>query len=248
MTTLREWAELYKSLRVWVCPYTDYNERKSWLYWRNMKAQDYDKEFETYDWESAKGIDLITGKNGIVSLYIDKDENKYYAQNSLNKVLKILGLPQHYEWIIEENTFYLIILDVYGIPSGNFRKKYNHFSIHYEIMHLLPPGTDQYKYWFPQIPSSHPIQIYWDNFQNCIAEINKLDIVDDPYSKNEGKTQMKTSVKVGIGCVTFIVMAIALSTLGLMDTSEHVGAGMAFVGILIVIGLAAVGIYFTKDT
>ena len=119
MNTLQEWAEFYKELRVWVYPFNDYYESFEWKHWRNTEEQGYEDEFKTYNWNAAKGINIVTGKKGVIVLRFPKDEDIRYANNSLSNVLSVLGLPHDYDWVIESETTLSVLIDVsHGARHG----------------------------------------------------------------------------------------------------------------------------------
>ena len=66
MKTIKEWAEFYKELRIWVYPYLNYYEQFQWKHWRNMDNSTYDVEYSTYDWNSANGLNVVAGKKGVM--------------------------------------------------------------------------------------------------------------------------------------------------------------------------------------
>ena len=68
MNTIKEWADFYVGKRLWVYPYRDDNEQFKWLDWRNMKNPDYEEKYTTYDWGTANGINVVTGKKEYSSL------------------------------------------------------------------------------------------------------------------------------------------------------------------------------------
>jgi len=237
MKTLHEWAEHYKKLRIWIYPYKNYSEQFEWLHWRNMKESDYNEEFKSFKWNCVEGINIVTGKKGVLVLSFVKDESNGYATNSLLKVLSLLGLPKDYDWVIESKTYYSIIVDVHSMPMGRIQKKYRNFVLRYEESYILPPGIENYESWFKNgIPQTHPIQISWFLFKEKIAEIEKLSLVDRGLSKEEGGRIIK--MKITIGCLLVIAISIITGIIAFCNSvSFEVWLAMFVVTLVAVVGL-----------
>ena len=244
MRTLQEWAEHYKKTRIWVYPYYDYSEHFQWLHWRNMNESDYDKEFNTYNWNSAEGINVVTGKMGILSLKITKDKNIIYAIKTLLKVLSEIGLQQEYDWVIEGRNYYSVVLDIHNMPMGSIKKQYRDLYIYYEDSYILPPIdniSNSESHFINGIPLGHPKQLSWNSFSSRMAEIEKIDIVDSPNSKKNSQRKriyIGASVLFGIIAILafFFIMAVVTSaeqlsffeTLGVLTLIVIIFLGGAF--------------------
>ncbi len=213
MRILQEWAEHYKKQRIWVYPYKDYSEKFQWLHWRNMTDSDYDEEFLTYDWDSAEGINVVTGKKGVLILTLAKDKNIIYATKVLLKVLTVLGLPHDYKWVIEGTTYFSVILDVHSMPVGSINKKYKDFNIHYEDSYILPPsGIFSESHFKNGIPYGHPEQLSWKTLSARIEEIKEIDIVYNPNSKkNIRKKKILIACSILFGIIAIISMFYIIS-------------------------------------
>ena len=217
MKTLKEWADFYVGKRLWVYPYRDYYEQFHWLDWRNMKDPDYAEKYTTFEWDSANGINVITGKKGILIILFHKDENKNYANNSLNNILNILGLPKDYDWVVEDNTTFSIVLDVYDMPMGKIQKRYREISLIYEDHFILPPGIEKYESWYKNgIPRIRPVQMSWNVLSEKIVDIDKLSIVNKGYSEKQQNQALK--MKAIAGCMLIIVLAIITGIIALCNS------------------------------
>jgi hypothetical protein len=217
MKTLKEWADFYVGKRLWVYPYKDYYEQFRWLDWRNLKDPDYEEKYSKYEWGSANGINVVTGKKGILIISFSKDENVNYANNSLNNVLNILGLPEDYDWVIESETAFSIVLDICDMPMGKIQKKYREINLVYEDHFILPPGIEHYESLYKNgIPRIRPVQLSWKVLSEKIADIDKLSIVNKGYSKQQQNQAIK--MKFLAGCLLVIVLAIITGIIAICNS------------------------------
>ena len=217
MKTIKEWADFYVEKRLWIYPYRDSYEQFRWLDWRNMKAPDYEEKYSTYNWDSANGINVVTGKKGLFIITFHKDENANYANNSLNNVLNILGLPIDDDWVIESNTSFSIVLDVCDMPMGKIKKRYREISITYEDSFILPPGIEHYESWYKNgIPRTRPVQLSWKVLSEKLLDIDKLSIVNRGYSEQQQK--QATKMKLLAGCLLIVVLAIITGIIALCNS------------------------------
>ena len=237
MKTLKEWADFYVGKRLWVYPYRDYYEQFNWLEWRNVKDPDYKEKYSAYDWDSANGVNVVTGKKGILIISFRKDENDNYANNSLNNVLNILGLPMDYDWVVEGNTTFSIVLDVCDMPMGRIKKKYREISLIYEDHFVLPPGIEHYESWYKNgIPRIRPVQLSWKVLSDKIVDIDKLSIINRGYSELQQTQALK--MKVVAGCILAIVLAIITGIIALCNSlSFGEWLAMFIITIAAVVGL-----------
>ena len=237
LNTLQEWAEFYKELRVWVYPFNDYYESFEWKNWRNTEEQGYEDEFKTYNWNAAKGINIVTGKKGVIVLRFPKDEDIRYANNSLSNVLSVLGLPHDYDWVIESETTLSVLIDVCNMPAGRIQRRYKDLEIVYENAFILPPGIENYVCWFKNgLPRKHPLQLSWSVLTEKINEINKRSLVFRGYTK-EQKWQA-TKMKLVAGCALIIVIGVITGILAISSSVSFETWCYMFIGTLVVaIGL-----------
>ena len=216
MNTLQQWAETYKKLRIWTRPY---KERYDNFYkeWKPIKTEnEYQDFFNQIDWNAEKGIELISGKKGSMVVSFRKDEESNYSKQSLFKVLSILGLPKDYDWVIESDYSYGIVLDVHSLPFGRINKNYRDFKLYWEDFYPLPPGTSEYKYWFTHgLPRQHPESMAWNVFVEKLQEIDKLHLLVDDTVRAErrkreiiGKSIAGILLVVVIGVITGIIAAL----------------------------------------
>lgn len=213
MKTLQQWAEIYKKLRIWIRPY---KERYDSFYkeWKPIKTEDeYQDFFDQIDWNVEKGIELIAGKKGGIVICFHKDEESNYSKQSLLKVLSILGLPNDYDWVIESDYIFGIVLDVHSLPSGRINKNYRDFRLYWEDFYPLPPGTSECKYWFTYgLPRQHPESMAWNVFVEKLQEIDKHHLLVDDTVRAErrkreivGKSIASILLVVVIGVITGII-------------------------------------------
>lgn len=217
MKTLQEWADFYVGKKLWVYPYRDYYEQFQWLDWRNLKDPDYEEKYSTYEWASANGINVVTGKKGILIIRFRKDENDNYANNSLNNVLDILGLPKDYDWVVEGSTTFAIVLDVCDMPMGKIKKNYREISIIYEDHFILPPGIEHYESWYKNgIPRTRPIQLSWKVLSEKLLVIDKQPIVNRGYSGQQ--QEQVTKMKFIALSILVIILAIITGVIALCNS------------------------------
>ena len=211
--TLKDWAEFYKELRVWVSPCKDVHT-SFYREWKPVKNDnDYMTLFDQTDWNTKDGIELITGKKGSMVVIFRKDEESNYSKQSLLRVLSILELPEDYDWVIESFHSYAIVLDVHSLPIGKIKKEYRDLHISWEDYYLLPPGIERYKCWFTNgLPRKHPEAIPWSVFVEKLQEIDKLHLLVDDIVRAErrkreiiGKSIAGILLVVVIGVITGVV-------------------------------------------
>ena len=206
MKTIQDWAEFYKDLRVWVSPCKDAHTSfyREWKPVRN--DDDYKVLFDQTAWNTQDGIELITGKKGSMVISFRKDEENNYSKQSMLKVLSILGLPKDYDWVVESDYTYGIVLDVHSLPMGKITKNYRDFHLYWEDFYPLPPGVNSYKYWFTNgLPRKHPEAIAWSVFVDKLQEIDKLHLlVDDTVRAERRKREFIGKSIAGIILVVVI--------------------------------------------
>ncbi len=57
MDSIKEWADFYRKMRVWVFPYNIGDTSMSyWKYWRNIAEPEYLDMYEGYKWDNVEGI------------------------------------------------------------------------------------------------------------------------------------------------------------------------------------------------
>ena len=133
MNNLLNWAEYYKNLRIWVCPY-DIEEPSLSFIKKIKNDKDYQELSKTWNWIQTEGVKLIIGKKGIRVLEVNNKQ-------MLKKALKILQLPEEYPWIIYKQTGYGIIIDTPGISAitkGMTNKSYKNILMLWEGFYVLP--------------------------------------------------------------------------------------------------------------
>lgn len=170
MKSLREWAEYYQNMRVWVYPYNYFED--GWKYWRNRNDKDYANISKTFKWEDeVAGIKMIVGKKGIRLLTLDKSERL------LNTALELLGLPSEYPWIVETNNSYSVIIDSTEFQLGNVHVLFYSWGVLLiEGSYVLPsPGNDIYFYQNRK-PLKHPTpQVKSELILRCAEKLSELE-------------------------------------------------------------------------
>lgn len=237
MKTIRDWAEYYKGLKVWVCPHKEKQDNYYSL-WKSIKTNDaYEAQFNQYNWEASQGITLVTGKKGSMVLWFKKDEDKSYSENSLQQVLKVLSLPKDYRWVIEGFGFYAIILDVHSTPSGRMKNLYKELHIEWENYFNLPSGINGYEIYFKYgIPKEHPTQISWSFLNTKIEEIDRLHLLVDNYVLQQRKKDKIQMILVFTAILICMIAAVTGLMAWLYDVSFEMWAYM-FIFTLVAAGI-----------
>ncbi len=221
MNSIQEWAEFYKGFKIWIYPYHDYNESFQWIHWRNMDDSNYEEEYKNFDWENANGINVVTGMKGVMAIRFPIDEDIRYAKSSLTRVLSTLGLPQCYDWVIEGNTTFSILIDVCSMPMGGIQKKFKDFDLIYQDVFILPPGIDNYKCFFKNgLPRMRPSQIEWNVLSENLQKIGNIPLVFK--GKTKEQKNYETRMKYAIGCALAIVVAIVTGIIAVLNSATFV--------------------------
>ena len=213
------WIEDYKQrkLGVWICPYkegTDYYYKE----WKEINTETlYEERSTLFDWSSAPCISLVTGKKGCMVLVFGKDTEKQYSEERLKEVLSILGLPEKYNWIVESNQIYGIVLDIHSMPKGSIVKRYRDFWLVWEDYFMLPPGEVNYPREFKYgMPTAHPIQLSWQRFQEGIEEIKKLHLNVDVEVLEKRKREERMFKATMGGCL-FVLLPVVTGFITLLE-------------------------------
>lgn len=225
METMQKWVDYYLKTKVWVCPFSDRSE-SYYKEWKRISSNtEYNLKAINFNWTESAGIALIAGKKGCIVIAFAKDEELSYSKESLKKVLSILSLPEDYEWVVEDDYHYGIIIDTFNLPSGNIKKKYRDLYIYWEDYYCLPPGNNYRKSHFKNgIPQKHPIQIEWNNLYSRICEIDKFHLLVDSYvTAQREKRALKMKIIMGIVLILFIgVLTGILSVIENLDFTTWV--------------------------
>lgn len=170
----------YQHLRIWVYPnYQDDRSYpwKEWLYWRNMKEEEYYVKFNRCDWSSMRGIKLVVGKKGIRVLIIKNvaDKDDAFRQAIIDKILQELSLPQDYAWVIDSYSTISIIVDTKNDPMGQSNLGLKEVTMLWEGTISLPSLGDSSTF-HNGFPKYRPVQIDASVFLNCAVNFTKEDI------------------------------------------------------------------------
>lgn len=167
MTTISEWAEYYKKMRVWVFPYM--SQEMQWKFWKNKHDMDYWNLSKTWAWNDDTGLKLVVGKKGIRVIEL-------HNRDLLDKALSLLGLPEDYPWIIVSCLGYGIVVDTPNVSScvfGMTNRGYKDVLLLWEGYYVLPTtGIPRYFY-KNRMPSEHPTQVTDEVFVDCVDILRK---------------------------------------------------------------------------
>lgn len=252
MTNLKKQAEFYVTKGIWVYPYTNYRDSFNWIHWKGMDDSEYFEEFKTYDWDSAKGINIITGKQGVCVLYFSKDTNERYTIKSLETILSLLGLPNDYDWVYEGQTYVALVIKIDGDIWDLANKRYKEIKVNYKGFYpnQLPPGTLEHPSYASHFkwrtPRTCPTIISNTTLQKCLDGLNNIDLVDNGDSARNA-FEKKKGLRVGCGCLTIIAMVAILVSMGVFD-GEKLGFMETLLVFISMAALFAIGAYITRDT
>lgn len=172
MDSIKEWADFYRKMRVWVFPYNIGDTSMSyWKYWRNIAEPEYLEMYEGYKWDNVEGIKLVVGKKGVRVLVLHGMENEKSRMECLYRVLSILKLPDDYPWIIEIGSTYAIIVDTPSDVMGMGNRTYVECLLLWEGSFVLPSPSNGRRYYKDRLPQSHPIQIPNEVLFSCINNL-----------------------------------------------------------------------------
>ena len=250
MKNLKEYADLYISKGIWVYPYNNFRESFNWTHWKELSDTDYLEEYNSYNWNSANGINIVTGKNDICMLSFPRDTDERYTTKSIETLLRLLGLPKDYEWVFLGNTYVALVIKIDGDIGNAHRKRYKEIHIYYKDNSILPPGSlehssyeSYFKWGLPKMP---PTKIASTTFLKCLDELNNINLVDTGEGERKA-LEIKKGLKVGCGCLTIVAMVAILAAMGVFD-GEQLGFMETTLVIISMIALFALGAYITKDT
>lgn len=143
-------------------------------------------ELESFDWGNAKGIGTVTGLNGLRALDFDGSANEEFIQ----QVLRLLGLPADYEWVVVSggnNGFHIIFYCGHFEFAGYRRRLKRYYSnsknklffkcidlIWYNHL-ILPPSLHKsgnyYQFKTAEYPNNKPFFVEHYNLRNMLFEI-----------------------------------------------------------------------------
>ena len=161
MKTSKEWAEYYRSMGIWVFPSNQIGF--SWHDWRGKSKETYEKEFEQYNWEEAKKLQMVAGGTKRKAIFVInglRDKKLNYVNSLLRPALSELGLPSDYPWVIWNNGVLGIIVDIYPDVQGNAFDIYNkRISIIWEKAFTIPSVDSKAEFWQGKRPETKPVQV-----------------------------------------------------------------------------------------
>ena len=187
MYTLREWAEYYQRMGIWVYPYNHPEFSKMEL--KKINKDTYPEMAKIFNWEEATGIKAVVGKKGIRVLilkdFIDKEQS--YKDNMLGDVIEHLGLPSDYPWIINSEDTLGILLDTTELLKE--RRDYISYkwgTLLVEGYYILPPFNNTIVFYKDYVPQAHPHpQVRQDQLSGCIKHLNSIAYGNRPTLVNE---------------------------------------------------------------
>ena len=140
-------------------------------------------EYEDYDWKNSVGIGTFTNWNKLVVIDIDGCNDISF----LRKLLRELGLPQDYEWVIESGSKngYHIYYTGYKIdecedddvvstfpPKQEFEKYLDKIEFLWKTHTVLPPSVhgsgNKYSFLNDRFPTKSPVKISTDKIYRFI--------------------------------------------------------------------------------
>lgn len=191
--TLREYAQYYNRLRLFVVPHTKYEKtiitkgtfaNTIWQGVKYIKDQTLE-DVNSYDWESTKDVCVICGKKGIRTIRVENQWD-YYHSNKLNYygglleyILNRLGLPEDYEWVIlhKSSSFEIIIDSNIEMGATSMDYKLPVFLGYRLRLNLqgdlisLPSISDEKSFRNNKYPTKHPLQISIESIRNLVKDL-----------------------------------------------------------------------------
>lgn len=182
--SIKEAAEHFQKLKVWVYPAyeSDYRETDicfRWKDWRNKNEAEYAEEAKDYHWGFSEelmyknivmgdAISLVLGKKGLIAIRCKKES--FFHGYTIQETLKELGLPLDYKWVfsndVKEYTY--IIIDAISLPSGTIPKTFSKYDVITEEGLILYMDFDS-----ELIPQERPKQIAWHNVIIALTHMNE---------------------------------------------------------------------------
>lgn len=239
MDTLREWAEYYKKMGIWVFPFNRVSF--SWDDWRLKKASEYEQDFRRYEWDKAKKILMVAGgtkRKRILVINDLKANNHSYNYQLLKHVLEELCLPQDYPWVIWNKNFMGVIVDTNGdIPGMNSNKVgTKRVRLIWEKSFTVPYPGSTAEFWYGQRPDTEPQQIDSNVLIKCANEFQEKyitpQIIRGTSSKSESEPVPAPKPPIWKTILIYILQVIGLLLLFML------------VGALPIVGIPAIIVFF----
>ena len=161
------------------------------------KRQAY-SELLSFDWHRAKGIGTVTGFNNLRVLDFDNIFANYVSQsvfadlveNFAKEVLKMLRLPENYQWVIKtgSNTGFHIVVyssehsynndsEVIKVffPNSKYVDYFERLDLLWNNHLILPPSLHKsenvYSFTFCDLPTYPPHNVDINQIKQCINEL-----------------------------------------------------------------------------
>lgn len=180
--SIKEAAEHFQKLKVWVYPTNCDQETDgtfNWKNWRNKNDIEYAEEAKYYHWGFSEelmyknivmgnAISLVLGKKGLIAIRCKKES--FFHGYTIQETLKELGLPLDYKWVFSNDVreYTCIILDAISLPSGNIPKTFSKYDVITEEGLILYMDFDS-----ELIPQERPKQIAWHNVIIALTHMNE---------------------------------------------------------------------------
>lgn len=145
------------------------------------------EELASYDWNNAVGVGAILGHNELRAIDVDGCNDLVFA----NELLKILELPDNYEWVVQSGShngfhilFYAGKMDFYPrkdssanayVPNKTYKGVFEKIEFLWNSHVVLPPSIHnsslQYRFLNTKIPQQKPLSIKLKNIVNLTDKI-----------------------------------------------------------------------------
>jgi archaellum biogenesis ATPase FlaH len=168
------------------------------------------EEVESYNWQSATGIGIISGVNGFTCFDIDKAENDV----ALKSLLASLGLPTDYPWQVLSGSgkgYHLWVRVNAPIPVGSGKGvikgnscdgSFHHIELRWkECQTLIPPSihaTGNKYSWIYGEPQDEPAEFEPMQMMTAFAAVAELDTTRSSEKPVVKKTAYVTAITDGI--------------------------------------------------
>lgn len=235
MSELKEYVDFYTKNGFWIYPFQGSADVFDESYWSKLTYQEYLKELNKYDWDSSKGINVVTGKNDICILKIESHPNNGYNDLILKNVLNLLGLPEDYQWIVYEAESIYIILKVFGNINSVIGTRFSRFSVISRRPYALPPEgshISNYKTHFKYgIPKTALAQVTKETFYHCLEQMNTNDMVGTPLG--EEKTRRMKILSIGCLGIFGVLIMVGFGLLSVLTSNKSIDFSMV-IGLIVV--------------
>lgn len=174
MESIREWAEYYKKLKVWVYPEPQFEYE--FQEWNGKKDIDYQQVFTQWDLNSSIGLRLMVGRKGVRVVEMVRDVSDNTTDKHLHSILNCLGLPDDYPWIIESHDRLGVIVNTPGVSSRTVGRSNGCFGrdiLIWRGSYVLPSMDKTICFYKDRLPKVPPTQISDDVLLDYVENVQK---------------------------------------------------------------------------